>query len=75
MKSSNLGLKAAYPSWGTVDLCVDLPKFWFENDGMVSGSWGNGVGNGEMEGAEGCFSCSERGISVCRGVVGWGKGQ
>lgn len=39
------------------------------------GKSGNGVGNGEMEGAEGCFSCSERGFSVCWGVVGGGKGQ
>ena len=60
-----------------------------ENEGMVCGSveitvwklgncvwkWGNVVGNGEMEGAEGCFSCSERGLSVCRGVVGGGKGR
>lgn len=26
VKSSNMNLKAAYSSWGTVDLCVDLPK-------------------------------------------------
>lgn len=31
-----LGLIFFVSEWGTVDLCVDLPKFWFENDGMVS---------------------------------------
>ena len=48
MKSSNLGLKAAYSSWGTVDLCVDLPKFWFENEGIVSGSGEMGFENEGM---------------------------
>ena len=27
VKSSNRSLKAAYPSWGTVDLYVELPKW------------------------------------------------
>lgn len=44
-----------------MEWCREIGGMVFENEGM--------------EGAEGCFSCSERGLSVCWGVVGGGKGQ